>query len=145
LTKRHQIVRAARKWISTPYVHQASKKGTGCDCLGLVRGVWREIEGDEPESIPPYTPNWGERFAREQLAEACRRHLVEIPPVAPPRPGDVLLFRWRPNLPAKHCAIMSGPGKIIHAYQNHAVQEDHIPPAWLLRIAQVFSFPGVDG
>ena len=33
------IVRAARGWIGTPYVHQASVRGAGCDCLGLLRGV----------------------------------------------------------------------------------------------------------
>jgi NlpC/P60 family putative phage cell wall peptidase len=38
---RAQIVVATRDWIGTPYQHQASLKGVGCDCLGLVRGVWR--------------------------------------------------------------------------------------------------------
>lgn len=31
------IVAAARGWIGTPYLHQASLKGVGTDCLGLVR------------------------------------------------------------------------------------------------------------
>lgn len=35
---RLQIIDAARDWIGTPYVHQASAKGAGCDCLGLLRG-----------------------------------------------------------------------------------------------------------
>ncbi len=47
-----RIVASARGWIGTPYVHQASTKGAGCDCLGLLRGVWREINGAEPESVP---------------------------------------------------------------------------------------------
>src|SRR3989338_4143365 len=51
---RQAIVAAARSWIGTPYRHQASLKGAGCDCLGLVRGVWRELYGDEPEAPPPY-------------------------------------------------------------------------------------------
>ena len=42
------IVGAARGWIGTPYRHQASLKGVGCDCLGLLRGVWRELKGEEP-------------------------------------------------------------------------------------------------
>jgi cell wall-associated NlpC family hydrolase len=36
---RSAIVAEARTWIGTPYRHQASLKGVGCDCLGLVRGV----------------------------------------------------------------------------------------------------------
>ena len=54
------IVALARGWIGTPYQHQASLKGVGCDCLGLLRGVWREYSGAEPESVPPYTPDWAE-------------------------------------------------------------------------------------
>ena len=46
------IVAAARGWIGTPYQHQASVKGAGSDCLGLLRGVWRELIGPEPTAIP---------------------------------------------------------------------------------------------
>ena len=47
------IVRCARGWLGTPYHHQASVKGVGCDCLGLIRGLWRELCGPEPEKMPP--------------------------------------------------------------------------------------------
>ena len=50
----------ARLWLGTPYRHQAALRGVGCDCLGLVRGVWRALIGPEPEDPPPYTPDWGE-------------------------------------------------------------------------------------
>ena len=43
----------ARRWLGTPYRHQASRMGVGCDCLGLVRGVWRSLYGAEPEATPP--------------------------------------------------------------------------------------------
>ena len=46
------IVREARTWLGTPYLHQASVRGAGCDCLGLVRGVWRALYGREPEAVP---------------------------------------------------------------------------------------------
>ena len=42
---RKDIVAETRDWIGTPYRHQASLKGVGCDCLGLVRGVWRNVIG----------------------------------------------------------------------------------------------------
>ena len=58
---REQALAEARTWLGTPYQHQASLKGAGCDCLGLVRGVWRTLYGDEPEATPPYTPDWAER------------------------------------------------------------------------------------
>ncbi|MGA8997361.1 MAG: peptidase P60, partial [Pseudolabrys sp.] len=42
---RKDIVAETRRWIGTPYRHQASLIGVGCDCLGLVRGVWRAVVG----------------------------------------------------------------------------------------------------
>src|SRR5690606_25246620 len=55
-----RVVEIAREWVGTPYRHQASAKGAGTDCLGLLRGVWREIYGAEPEPVPAYTADWSE-------------------------------------------------------------------------------------
>ena len=57
------VVSAARGWLGTPYHDQASVRGVGCDCLGLVRGVWRDLHGPEPMPIPPYSRDWGETGA----------------------------------------------------------------------------------
>lgn len=135
------IVAAARAWIGTPYRHQASRRGVGCDCLGLVRGLWREFYGCEPEDMPAYRPDWAERGGHDLLSEAARRHFG--PPVAAGemRPGDLLLFRWRPDMPAKHAGILSGADRFIHAYEQAAVIESALVPSWRRRIAGVFRFP----
>lgn len=65
--RRARVVAAARGWLGTPYRHQASVKGEGADCLGLVRGVWREAVGEEPEAPPPYRPDWAEVGGEETL------------------------------------------------------------------------------
>jgi NlpC/P60 family putative phage cell wall peptidase len=139
---RSAIVAEARTWIGTRYRHQASVKGVGCDCLGLVRGVWRACVGDEPELPPPYAPDWAEARSEEALAAAALRHLV---PVAPDHPGagDVLLFRWRAGFVAKHAAIASGEGTMIHAHDGAAVCEVALAPWWHRRLAYAFRFPGV--
>lgn len=137
------IVAAARGWIGTPYHHQASLKGVGCDCLGLVRGVWRELVGPEPEAMPPYAPDWAEANAAETLLAAAQRHFVAIP-VAEAGPGDVVAFRWRPDLPAKHVGILTGPATLVHAYQSAgAVAEAPLVPGWRRRMVAAFRFPGV--
>lgn len=135
---------ASRGWLGTPYRHQASHRGIGCDCLGLVRGVWRELYGREPEPIPPYSPDWAEVGEQETLLEAARRWLVEIPLVEA-RPDDVLLFRMSSDACVKHCAILSegaadGPGKMIHAYWGRAVVESWIGPWWRRRLVAAFRF-----
>ncbi len=59
---RDAVVAAARKYIGTPYHHQAALCGAGCDCLGLIRGVWRDLYGSEPRARRPTRPigaRWG--------------------------------------------------------------------------------------
>ncbi|MBZ6076418.1 NlpC/P60 family protein [Microvirga puerhi] len=133
------IVCAARAWIGTPYRHQASLKGIGCDCLGLLRGVWREVMGEEPELPPPYAPDWAEAGG-ERLLAAARRHLVEASDLSVTA-GDVLLFRWRENLPAKHCAVATSADTMVHAHDGAAVAEVAFRPWWRRHLAHVFRFP----
>jgi NlpC/P60 family putative phage cell wall peptidase len=141
------IVRTARSWIGTPYVHQASCKGAGCDCLGLLRGVWRDLYGQEPEAPPPYTPDWAERHRAETLRDAAARHLVLIE-IAEALAGDVLLFAFKEHLPAKHCALLTTSiadpkPKILHAHENLPVAEVALFDGWRRRIRFAFAFPGV--
>jgi NlpC/P60 family putative phage cell wall peptidase len=137
---RDRIVAEARSWIGTPYRHQASLKGVGCDCLGLVRGVWRALYIYEPEPVPAYAPDWAEASGREFLVEAARRHLTEVG-IAGFEPGDVLLFRWRAGFPAKHAAIITAPDLMVHAHDGAAVAEVAIAPWWRRRLGFAFRFP----
>lgn len=139
---RDALVAEARSWIGTSYRHQASVKGVGCDCLGLVRGVWRACLGEEPEAPPPYAPDWAEAGGAETLAAAALRHLAPVPCDAFDK-GDVLLFRWRDGCVAKHAAIASSATTMIHAHDGAAVCEVAITPWWRRRLAYAFTFPGV--
>lgn len=136
------FVQAARGWIGTPYLHQASVRGVGCDCLGLVRGVWRELHGAEPETVPAYTPDWSEPQGDEVLFAAASRHLRQVP-LSDMVPGQIILFRMRAGAVAKHLGIVSqgGPGvHFIHAYAGHGVVESPLSAPWHRRIAACFAF-----
>lgn len=141
MVRRAEIIAEARSWIGTPYAHQASVKGIGCDCLGLVRGVWRALFGFEPEEPPPYTRDWAELSGRETLAEAASRHMVAVA-IADIRPGDVLLFAMKERALAKHCAILTEPERMVHAIEAHPVAEVAL---WSghdrRRLRFAFSFP----
>ena len=121
-----RIVAAARGWIGTPYRHQAACRGAGCDCLGLVRGLWREIKGAEPEQPPAYSMDL---LAKDLAQEAV---------------GDVILFRMREGSVAKHLGVVAGVGaraSFIHAYSGHGVVETALSAPWRRRIVARFQFP----
>jgi NlpC/P60 family putative phage cell wall peptidase len=134
------VVAAARGWIGTPYHDQASLRGVGCDCLGLARGVWREVTGPEPEGLPPYSRDWGETGAREVLLEGALRWMIPVA-VSPTPVGACLLFRMHDRAIAKHIGILVAPGIMIHASENTGVVEEAFGPAWLRRAVAAFLFP----
>lgn len=138
-----QAVAVARSWIGTPYRHQGCVKGAGADCLGLLRGVWRELCGAEPEAVPPYTADWAEPNGQEALWDAARRWLVPCG-AGTDRPGYVLLFRMRDDAIAKHLGIAAEVGdapSFIHAYSGHGVVESPLSEPWARRIVARFTFP----
>ncbi|MGE0851152.1 MAG: NlpC/P60 family protein [Hyphomicrobiaceae bacterium] len=134
------IITLARGWLGTPYHHQASLKGVGTDCIGLVRGIYRELYGGEAEAIPAYSRDWAEATGEETLIAAARRHLVEIAPAAA-APGDVLIFRYRGRAVAKHAAILATPATMIHAIEGATVSEVTFSPWWRRHLAAAFRFP----
>lgn len=143
MTLGEMIIGEARLWIGTPYLHQASVRGAGTDCLGLLRGVWRSVFGDEPETVPAYTADWAEPSREEVLLEAAHRRLVPKP-VDSAQVGDVLLFRMREGSIAKHLGLQSETGdhpRFIHAYTGYGVIESSLSTPWQRRIAARFAFP----
>lgn len=143
MTRADLVVAEARRWIGTPYLHQASVNGAGTDCLGLLRGVWRAVVGREPEAMPPYTADWAEPAREEVLLRAAGRWLVQKP-LGEAEPGDVLLFRMRATGIAKHLGIQAAIGasaSFIHAYSQHGVVESPLSAPWQRRIVARFTFP----
>jgi NlpC/P60 family putative phage cell wall peptidase len=134
------VIAAARGWLGTPYHDQASVKGAGCDCLGLARGVWREVVGPEPLPVPPYSRDWGEAGPFEVLADGAGRWMLKVP-VAEAGPGALVLFRMRRGAIAKHIGILTSERSFIHAYEGLGVVEEPLTTAWARRIALAFLFP----
>ena len=137
------VLAIARSWLGTPYLHQSSVRGVGCDCLGLARGIWRALHGDEPWDVPPYSRDWGEAGRREVLAEAARAALIEVA-LGDAGPGTLVLFRMAPGVPAKHCGLLGESvirPSLIHAYDRSGVVEEAFTPAWARRAAFAFVFP----
>jgi NlpC/P60 family putative phage cell wall peptidase len=143
MVTRETIVAAARSWLGTPYHHQASVKGVGSDCLGLIRGIWRELYGPEPEAMPAYTRDWGSATGSETLLAAACRHLIKVEDLDRRSPGDVLVFRMRDEGVAKHAGILTSGSWLVHAQEGLGVIEIELGRWWRRRAVAAFSFPGV--
>lgn len=139
------VVAEARTWIGTPYLHQASCKGAGSDCLGLIRGIWRHLFGAEPMAVPAYSADWADWGQNPPLEQVLAAFLIPKDHHAIAR-GDILLFQMRAAGPAKHLGVMSqgfgaAEAHFIHAFSGHSVCESALTPPWKRRILASFAFP----
>ena len=137
-----EIVAAARAWLGTPYRHQAATLGAGCDCLGLLRGVWRTLYGSEPMALPPYRADWRDLSHAEILLAAANRLLRPVE--QPLAPGQVVLFRLNGLPIPKHCGIMIAPDRFIHAQERLGVIEANLTDGWRRRLDRLFAFPPIE-
>ncbi|MGF7160265.1 NlpC/P60 family putative phage cell wall peptidase [Rhodoligotrophos appendicifer] len=135
--KASEIVSIARGWLGTPYRHQASLRGAGCDCIGLIRGVWREIGGREPKRLPAYSKDWAETGGEEALLNGLAAQFAHVPSDAR-KAGMVAVFRWRQSCAAKHAALLTGPDGMIHVHEGICVSEVAFCTWWQRRLAGVF-------
>ncbi|MGV3490137.1 MAG: NlpC/P60 family protein [Devosia sp.] len=131
------IVAAARGWVGTPYRHRAALRGVGCDCIGLLAGVWAEVTGMSPPELPNYRADWRDGSHAAELQALAARWLQ-------PRtvgPGAVLLFRMGAAAVPRHCGIVVTDGRFVHAQERLGVVEGALSEGWQKRIAGVFAFP----
>jgi NlpC/P60 family putative phage cell wall peptidase len=133
----------ARGWVGTPYRHQASCRNAGADCLGLIRGIWRDLYGQEPVGPVIYSSDWAEVRQDEPL-------LVGLSGVMVPRLsgglscGEVVLFRMHVRAAAKHLGVIvqAGPEwRFVHACVGVGVVETSLSSVWQRRIVARFAFP----
>lgn len=133
------VIAAARQWLGTPYRHQGATLGAGCDCLGLLRGVWRHLYGFEPMAVPPYRADMRDTAHADALLAAAARFLLPIQGEF--GPSQVVLFRLNGMAAPKHCGILVGPTRFIHAQERLGVVEANLSEAWAQRVSGRFVFP----
>lgn len=133
------VVAAVRAFLGTPYRHQASVIGAGCDCLGLLRGVWRALHGDEPMAMPAYRADMRDPLNAGALRLAAEQFL--LPEDGAMTAGQVLLFQLNGAVEPKHCGILVAPERFIHAQERLGVVEANLTEGWSSRISARFRFP----
>ena len=131
----------ARSWLGTPFVHQASAKGHGADCLGFVRGVWKELHSGDNVSNLDYAANWFEETKQERLLDGLTGYLLESldPGLSA---GKITLFRLLRKYPAQHVGItLAAPDDrltLIHSIVGQGVVEVPMSKKWQARVVAQF-------
>jgi NlpC/P60 family. len=142
-------ITAARSWLGTRFQHQGrlckteAHKG-GCDCLGLLMGVAKELNLIELNGnahlinydVVHYSLIPDGKALEQKLKQVAKQiNLDEL------TPGDIALFRCDGN--PQHLAIISnyneGELGIIHAYAPaRKVVEHHMSKEWKVRLVSAF-------
>ena len=142
-----EIVAEARTWIGTPVVWEASLKGVGCDCRGLVAGVARELGRPEAAELEARVVGYAGRIEETALLAGLDRLFLRQ--AQDERggwslaPGDVLAFRYpnkRRQMTVQHLAIATTEGRMVHAYMGDPARVCEVPIGafWSRRLAGVW-------
>lgn len=110
--QRASVVMEARRWIGTPYHHQADILGAGVDCGMLLVRVYVDsgiVTAFDPR---PYSVQWhlhkdDERYLGAMMA--CSKE------VETPLPGDMAV--WKIGRAYAHGGIVVRWPLVVHAYQ----------------------------
>jgi NlpC/P60 family putative phage cell wall peptidase len=141
---RAAVVAEARSWIGTRWHHQASLKGVGTDCIGLVGGVALAlgVPGAAAWRDTPAFHNYGRKPDPKVLLAGCDTLMDRVTDM---REGDVLVLRFDSG--PQHFAFLTSvePPAIVHALaQARRVTEARLDRAWRERIVRVYRLRGVE-
>ncbi|MGE0108141.1 MAG: hypothetical protein AB7S81_00010 [Bdellovibrionales bacterium] len=141
MANRNDAILEARKWLHTPFKHQAFVRGAGCDCIGLIKGVGMALElvDYDPKSATArkfnnYSMMPNPRIMRQALAT----WLVQIP-VQEATLADIYYMTW--GREPQHVALITDRG-IIHSYSRAGEVVEHgLDDTWRNRIVSAYRYP----
>lgn len=109
------------KYLGIPYQHNSSTF-KGCDCLGLLRLIYREEYGI---TLPEYS-NYQERGRLNKPVEAAGLPVAwGFTATEHPKVGDVIMLTNATN--HKHIGIISLPGYCLHTTFNGTTLTQYFP------------------
>jgi cell wall-associated NlpC family hydrolase len=144
---RADVAAEARRWLGTPFAHQARTRGLGTDCGGLVGGVavalgivpadWWQVHFD---------PRFG-GYARQPAHGTLQRVLESFMATTDdPQCGDVVLMTFGSE--PQHVGVLAdyrwGGMSLVHALEAAGkVIEHRMSSLWRSRIVAAYRYPGV--
>jgi NlpC/P60 family putative phage cell wall peptidase len=139
MATRDDILKEAREWLGTRWMHQQSIKGAACDCIGLVRGVGSSL-GLLPKNYLSMAARF-QGYGRRPDGRLLSVLDMFLDKVEVNLPGDVFLMEFDKN--PQHVGFFTDTG-IIHAHvMCKKVVEHRIDKVWQDRIIGIYRFRGI--
>ncbi len=139
MTTNIQIAYCAKTWIGTPFQYQGRIKNVGCDCLGLIIGVSKEMNLFSKQDIPIFLHD-ASNYSMDPDTGHLERVLDEILwPSNVIEPGFICVLHFDSN--PKHLGIV-GPNSdtLIHADISHRkVIESRLDGYYGDKITRIYS------
>lgn len=140
---RKRIIQEARTWVNTPFHLHGRLKHIGCDCVGLVLGVAKELNlmSKQNHVLPHFeTLDYHPRESNKLLVQMLNLHLVEKTNL---QIADVVMLKYD-SIPG-HIGIISqnnsGVLSIVHANMRFKKVVEHtLDESIKSRIVGIFSF-----
>lgn len=142
------VAAVARRWIGTPFAHQASVRGVGCDCGGLVKGVALDLEcitaADFDRAFAPYAGY--PRQPDGTLPVICDTFMTRTDDA---HIGNVVLMNFADQGEPHHLAFVvdypaDGSLGLVHALQRPGRVVFHrFSAEFKARVVQAYRLPGV--
>lgn len=145
---RAAVVGEARRWLGTPYLHQARVLGVGCDCVGLIlaAGIDSGVLCVPSAAWVPFAA-----YSRTPNPRRIERALrLFLRPCDDPGEGDVGWCDWGMG-PPMHLMIRTilpdGRAGMIHADGRgpKRVVEHGFAAEWPDRVHSWWRYPAIEG
>ena len=108
-----RVIAEARRWIGTPWRHNARIHGAGVDCLQLLVAVFSAVGLIEAVDTGSYPKDWHLHKNEPRFLSGLLRYAEKI---ENPEPACIVMFNFGRH--AAHGAIYTGNNNIIHAWSE---------------------------
>jgi len=150
MTTREEIVTEVRTWKDTKFVHQASVKGVGCDCAGLILGVGVNTGGIIMKLTDAALQEFVGYSTRPDPHKMIRALGLLMLPIRKEEAGagDVVYRRY--TMEPQHLGILTGDlfeakSGVVHAerWPARKVVEGRTDGDWYNNVTSAWRYPGL--
>jgi cell wall-associated NlpC family hydrolase len=146
---REEIIAEAREWIGDPkagrahtvWIHQASCKNVGADCIGYIAGVAANCGSAEGKHFLAGPRDYGRHPDPDFMFATCEQLMDRIA-ITSATIADVMIFNCGKH--PMHFAFPAPNGRMLHAWlMARRVCEHTFDETWRRQIVRAYRIRGI--